>query len=60
MKKKVSKNLQDILDNVQAGIKVFLAMPKRKRHRRKYHEAYVSLVRLEFMLKRAIEKHEIY
>ena len=44
-------NLQDILIETQERIANFYTLPKRKRFRRKYWEAFIWAVRLEGILK---------
>lgn len=52
----MSITLRDILADIQGSIENYLAMPKRKRHRRKYWDAYIDCVRLEMMLQDAIRR----
>ena len=49
-------NLQDILTEVQERIAHFYTLPKRKRFKRKYWEAFTWAIRFEGLLKDAIAK----
>ena len=49
-------SLQDILIEVQERIAYFYTLPKRKRFRRKYWEAFTWAIKFEGLLKDAIAK----
>ena len=53
------KNLQDILAEVQERITYYYTLPKRKRFKRKYWEAFIWAIRLEGILKDAIYKETV-